>query len=298
MSELNKLKVVDFTAGRLSSDDINTNIPFRDNFDKTRTIQQANAVIGAYVNRNYKDMQNKADKDEIPTKLSELENDSGYITSDDIPTKTSDLTNDGTDGEHPFITADDIPSIPTKTSDLTNDGANGIDPFITAGDIPTDLSSYNNDVGYITSSDIPTDLSSYNNDVGYITNSVNDLTNYTNNTTLTSLLSGKASKTVGEYSTTETIVGTWYNNKPIYRKVIQFTTVAGGGQVATINDLDEIIDIRGNFTGQGNKFPPFWHINDSYYLKVNGYGNGIFYGCAGYVGYTANISVDYTKTTD
>ena len=104
MSELNKLKVVDFTAGRLSSDDINTNIPFRDNLSKTRTIQQANAVIGAYVNRNYTDMQNKADKDEIPTKVSELENDEGYITTGDIPSKTSDLTNDGEDGEHPFIT--------------------------------------------------------------------------------------------------------------------------------------------------------------------------------------------------
>lgn len=155
MNELNKLKVVDFTAGRLSSDDINTDIPFRDNFDKTRTIQQANAVIGAYVNRNYKDMQNKADKDEIPTKLSELENDSGYITSDDIP------------------------SIPSKTSELTNDGANGVDPFITADDIPT----------------IPTNTSDLYNDSGYITKSVNDLDNYTNNTDLTTLLSDKANTT-------------------------------------------------------------------------------------------------------
>lgn len=104
MSELNRLKVVDFTAGRLSSDDINTDIPFRDNLAKTRTIQQANAVIGAYVNRNYADMQNKADIDDIPTKLSELANDVGYITTGDIPSKTSDLINDGEDGEHPFIT--------------------------------------------------------------------------------------------------------------------------------------------------------------------------------------------------
>jgi len=43
-----------------------------------------------------------------------------------IPTKTSDLTNDSG-----FITASDIPAIPTKTSDLTNDSG-----FITASDIP------------------------------------------------------------------------------------------------------------------------------------------------------------------
>ena len=44
-----------------------------------------------------------------------------------VPTKTSDLTNDSG-----FITASDIPTIPTKTSQLTNDSG-----FITAADIPT-----------------------------------------------------------------------------------------------------------------------------------------------------------------
>lgn len=144
MSELNRLKVVDFTCGRLDSDDINTDIPFTDNFSKTRTIQQANAVIGAYVNRNYKDMQNKANIDDIPTKVSELDNDVGYITNADIPTKTSDLENDS---------------------------------------------------GFITSADLPTKVSELDNDSGFITNTVDDLTNYTDNDTLTGLLNDKANKT-------------------------------------------------------------------------------------------------------
>lgn len=92
MSNLNRIKVVDFTMGRRSSDDVNTDIPFSDNFEKTRTIQQANVVLGAYVNRNYKDNRQW---------LTELENKADI---DDIPTKTSDLTNDGSDGENPFIT--------------------------------------------------------------------------------------------------------------------------------------------------------------------------------------------------
>ena len=59
----------------------------------------------------------------IPTKTSDLSNDSGFITINDVPVvsvpeRTSDLTNDSG-----FITSDDLQNItvPTKTSDLTND---------------------------------------------------------------------------------------------------------------------------------------------------------------------------------
>ena len=49
----------------------------------------------------------------VPTKTSELQNDSNFVTTADIPTKTSQLTNDSNFA----VTAD----IPTKTSDLQND---------------------------------------------------------------------------------------------------------------------------------------------------------------------------------
>jgi hypothetical protein len=55
----------------------------------------------------------------VPTRTSQLENDSGFITASDIPTiptRTGELTNDSG-----FITASDIPTIPTKTSQLEND---------------------------------------------------------------------------------------------------------------------------------------------------------------------------------
>ena len=42
-------------------------------------------------------------KPTIPTKVSDLSNDSGFITSSSLPTKTSDLTNDG-DGTNAFLT--------------------------------------------------------------------------------------------------------------------------------------------------------------------------------------------------
>lgn len=49
----------------------------------------------------------------IPTKTSDLTNDSGYITSASVPTKVSQLQNDSG-----YITS---ASLPTKVSDLQND---------------------------------------------------------------------------------------------------------------------------------------------------------------------------------
>lgn len=68
---------------------------------------------------SYNDLTDKPTIPTVPTKTSDLTNDSGFITVNDIPaaqevpTKTSDLTNDSG-----FITS---ASLPTKTSDLTND---------------------------------------------------------------------------------------------------------------------------------------------------------------------------------
>lgn len=63
----------------------------------------------------------------VPTKTSDITNDSGYITSASLPTKTSDLTNDSG-----FITSSDLP---TKTSDLTNDGADGTSTYVEADEL-------------------------------------------------------------------------------------------------------------------------------------------------------------------
>ena len=132
---------------------------------------------------------------DIPTELSELTNDVGFITDADVPTKTSDLTNDsgyittadvsavGLSGDYDDLT--NKPTIPTLTSQLTNDSGfitNAQVPtmtsqlfndsgYITSSDIPTDVSAFTNDAGYITSSDIPTDVSAFTNDAGYISNS-------------------------------------------------------------------------------------------------------------------------------
>lgn len=133
---------------------------------------------------SYISNQGFATTSKIPTKTSELTNDSKFITSSLLPTKTSDLTNDSgfiTSSDLPtyptipsnvssfnndvgYITASDIPSIPSKTSDLANDSG-----FITSASLPTKTSDLTNDSGFITTGDIPVSVSYFTNDSGYIT---------------------------------------------------------------------------------------------------------------------------------
>jgi hypothetical protein len=122
----------------------------------------------------------------IPTQVSQLANDVGYITAEDVenmpfPTNLSDFTNDVG-----FITSADIPAIPEKLSDLEND----LD-FAVGADIPQTVSQLENDAGYITiaqvpSVTVPTKVSDLTNDLDFATTSlvetliptnVSDLTN-------------------------------------------------------------------------------------------------------------------------
>jgi len=104
-----------------------------------------------------------------------------YATIASLPTKVSDLTNDSG-----FQTASQVMSVvnnnvPTKTSDLTNDsGFQNATQVLSAinNNMPTKVSQLTNDSGYITSqslsiyalkSEIPTKVSDLTNDTGFIT---------------------------------------------------------------------------------------------------------------------------------
>ena len=124
----------------------------------TLTIKKNNAVQGTFTPTQD---ENVTINLTVPLKVSELINDTGFITNAGIPSKTSQLTNDSG-----FITNADI-SIPTKTSQLENDSG-----FITNAGIPTKTSQLTNDSGFITNADIsiPTKTSQLTNDSGFITN--------------------------------------------------------------------------------------------------------------------------------
>lgn len=144
------------------------------------------------------ELANKADISSIPTKVSELVNDSGFITKD-----VDDLTNYPTNsamnaaigGKQNVIDSDNMLS-----ADLVDD-TNTTNKFVTSSEkttwnnksdfsgdytdltnkptIPTLTSQLTNDSGFITNANIPTKTSDLTNDSGFITNSVNNLTNYT-----------------------------------------------------------------------------------------------------------------------
>ena len=75
-------------------------------------------------------------QDSIPTKTSQLANDSNFVVANQLPTKTSDLINDSG-----FVTEEDVP---TKTSQLTNDSN-----FATRSELPTKTSDLTNDSGFV-----------------------------------------------------------------------------------------------------------------------------------------------------
>lgn len=134
----------------------------------------------------------------VPTKTSDLQNDSGFITNSAIGNGTLNIKKNGTSvgtfTANQTENADIDITVPTKTSDLTNDSGfisqaaigngilkiqkNGVDigtftanqnTDITANIIiPTKISELQNDSNFITNANIPTKTSDLTNDSGFI----------------------------------------------------------------------------------------------------------------------------------
>ena len=165
----------------------------------------------------------------IPTKVSQLQNDSGFITSVDVPTKTSELQNDSG-----FITSADVP---TKTSELQNDSG-----FITSSAIPTKTSELQNDSGFITSASVPTKTSQLSNDSGFVNNT------YVDNKILTiAIVSGGIIRT--DIRTTD---GVKYKYDSSQTRTLNITTPYGNGYLG-----DFRIDIPSNIKPPTN----FYDVN-------------------------------------
>ena len=119
--------------------------------DAKLTIQQNGTEVGNFTANSAVD---KTINITVPTKLSELENDSSFAKASELPTKTSELENDSG-----YITSSDIPSIPVTTVNGKTGAvvlnATDVRALPNTTVIPTTTSQLTNNSGYITSAGAP-----------------------------------------------------------------------------------------------------------------------------------------------
>lgn len=208
---------------------------------------------------NYNDL---TDLPEIPTKTSDLLNDSDYVTEEDL----AEVSFTGS-----YNSLSDTPIIPDSTSELTNDSG-----FIT--------NSVNNLTNYMLTTDINTALG----------NKQDTLVSGTNIKTInsTSLL-GSGDIDTNLYSTNETAIGTWIDGSTIYRKVYNFTSTDTGTDYVldvSSSNIRQIINISGfnvssgiplNFILDYGTITYFsgtrYYNNSIYIMNSTVYGNGDCY---------------------
>lgn len=118
-----------------------------------------------------------------------------------------------------------------------------------------------------------------------------------------------------EYSTTETVIGTWIDGKPLYRKVIKVTSIDSANNNCdipiSISNLNEIVNIGGTTKLSGmNTYKPITviytdssnavgsHYSFSVYAITNSYISLSYGNWWKTIFDKAYIILEYTKTTD
>lgn len=105
-----------------------------------------------------------------------------------------------------------------------------------------------------------------------------------------------------DYSTIEKKIGTWIDNKPIYRKVITATTGSVEDTwytIASNTNISKIINIFGYMQPDSKRAIPFSTPYQAIWFDIDGNGN-LHVAVHGNSLFNKNIEVviEYTKTTD
>lgn len=275
---MRSIKVVDFTHGKKDSDNVDTNIPFKKNFAEAKTIQSANVVIASYTNKNITDLAKlenktnvleadvtnlnneiklKADKTEIPTKTSELTNDSNYITPSYHDATKQDILVSGTNIK--TINNQDI----LGSGNIEVESSSAVWGSIT-GELHNQQDLHNELQAKADLTDLPTKTSDLTNDSGYITNEYHDATKQDVINNLDIINNNL------KFSLNEIVVGE-YLNKPLYRKVIEVTINANANITTKLSDLgitgqDIVLIDLGKSIAKYGTAPNFGWSPVSYYI--------------------------------
>ena len=171
-----KTGAVSLTANDVGALPNTTTIPVVNN--AKLTIQQNGTEVGNFTANSAVD---KTVNITVPTKLSELEDDSSFAKTSELPTKTSELENDSG-----YITSSDIPSIPVTTVNGKTGAvvlnATDVQALPNTTVIPTTTSQLTNNSGYITSAGAP--VQSVNGKIGTVSLTANDVGALPNTTTI------------------------------------------------------------------------------------------------------------------
>lgn len=193
----------------------------------------------------------KADVSAIPTKTSDLTNDSNFaVDANYVHTDNNYTTaeknklagiaagaevNVQSNWTQTNSSADDYiknkPSIPTKTSDLTNDSG-----FITTAAIPTNVSAFNNDAGYL--DEIPDDSVGLNQLDDTIVNALNNINNKANTADLAAVaFSGDYDDLTDKPAIPAAQVNSDWNASSGVAQILNKPTLAAVATSGSYNDL-------------------------------------------------------------
>ena len=199
----------------------------------------------------------KADKTEIPTKTSDLTNDSNYITSSYHDATKQDVLVSGTN----------IKTI--NNQDILGSGNIEVEASAVWGSITGELHNqqdlHNALQAKADLTDLPTKTSELTNDSGYITSGYHDVTKQDVINNLDIINNNL------KFSLDELVVGE-YLNKPLYRKVIEATVNANASITTKLSDLgitgqDIVLINLGKSIAKYGTAPNFGWSPVSYYIS-------------------------------
>ena len=213
-------------------------------------------VLKADVNSLNNEINLKADKTEIPTKTSDLTNDSNYITPSYHDATKQDVLVSGTNIK--TINNQDI--LGSGNIELESSAVWG---SIT-GELHNQLDLHNALQAKADLTDLPTKTSELFNDSGYITNEYHDATKQDVINNLDIINNNL------KFSLNEIVVGV-YLNKPLYRKVIEVTVNANANITTKLSDLgitgqDIVLIDLGKSIAKYGTAPNFGWSPVSYYI--------------------------------
>ena len=282
----------------LKTDVTNLNNEIKLKADKTDVTNLNNEtnILKADVTNLNNEIKLKADKTEIPTKTSDLTNDSNYITPSYHDATKQDVLVSGTNIK--TINNQDI----LGTGNIELESSSAVWGSIT-GELHNQQDLHNALQAKADITDIPTKTSELTNDSGYITNEYHDATKQDVINNL-----GVINNNL-KFSLNEIVVGE-YLNKPLYRKVIEATVNANANITTKLSDLGIIgqdivlIDLGKSIAKYGTA-PNFGWSPVSYYISgsdssvvyINTVGNLVIKNnTAGSRDY--KVVLEYTKIAD